>query len=267
LPLKLANSAVRSPLPPLFPTYFVVSLHFYLFILDWVDGYKSTLQSLSGDLKSQQVTISEHIAGLEQGIPSLESLQALNDQINNAGIESNEYTALSFEELQATFNEVKLNAQKKLAFIEGQITIIEMQKIPESQLEEYKASFVRFDKDKSGMLQSKEFQAALQSIGIRLSDDELTLLMQSFGTDEKGEPSVSFDEYVSFLVERTQDKDSPEQVAAAFKLLAKDKESITEADLAPYIAADHLQWLINNAPKKEDGTVDFTKFVSESFNQ
>lgn len=232
----------------------------------WLDGYKSTMTELSGDLRAQLATVTEVVAALEQGTAQLTELQATNDQVNHAGIEVNEYTQLSYEELNSTYNELVLNAKRKMAFLEGQISIIEMQRIPDSQLEEYKASFIQFDKDKSGRLQQKEFQAALQSIGLRLTEDELVVLMQTFSVDSNGEHAVTFDEYVSFLVERTQDKDSAEQVAQAFKLLAKDKDNITEADLLPYVQGEKVQWLMAKAPKKADGSVDFAKFVADSFH-
>jgi Ca2+-binding EF-hand superfamily protein len=37
------------------------------------------------------------------------------------------------------------------------------------------------------------------------------------------EDNITFEEFVTFMIERAQDKETPEQVRAAFKLIANNK--------------------------------------------
>jgi len=235
----------------------------------FIEANRNAFTKLSGDLRVQQNAVVQAISSLEEATGSVNELEGLNQQMLNAGIDVNEHTTHTFEELKATYNELVLNAKRKLAFLENQITAVELQRIPDSQLEEYKNSFKTFDKDGSGRLQKKEFQAAMQSIGYRLSDEELNAILQAYKdpNNPEQEAGISFDDYVAFMIERNQDKDTPDQVRGAFKLLAKDKDSIVPSDLAPYLPADRVEWLVNNAPKKADGSIDFEQFVSSNFGK
>jgi Ca2+-binding EF-hand superfamily protein len=97
-----------------------------------------------------------------------------------------------------------------------------------AQLEEFESTFRHFDSDATNTLDVDEFTAALASLSISYTEDEIDAIHATL-TDEYG--AVTYKAFTSLLVEITQDTDSPQQLSVAFQEIAKDKPYITELDL------------------------------------
>lgn len=103
------------------------------------------------------------------------------------------------------------------------------------------------------------------------------------------EDSITFEEFVTFMIERAQDKETPEQVRAAFKLIASNKvrracaaarrpldvtgaralqDHVLISELAPYVDTDKMAWIVKNAPAKAGvaDAIDIEAFVQSSFS-
>ena len=138
--------------------------------------------------------------------------------------------------------------------------------IGEEKLAEFNDSFTHFDTDKDGYLGKEEFKAATSSLGVSLKDAELT---STFATLSGGaKEGVSRAQYVRYLTELNEDKDSPEQIKASFKQLANDQPFIRPDDLIiPPLSQDDAQFMAELMPKNEQGQLDYNAFVDSSYSQ
>jgi len=88
------------------------------------------------------------------------------------------------------------------------------------QLEEFESVFRHFDRDLSNSLHEIEFSAALASLGLVYDEEEMHEVFESVSNGGK---SVSFEQFITFMVEETEDQNSAEQVYHSFQEVADGK--------------------------------------------
>lgn len=88
------------------------------------------------------------------------------------------------------------------------------------QLEEFESVFRHFDRDLSNSLHEIEFSAALASLGLVYDEEEMH---EVFENVSNGGKSVSFEQFITFMVEETEDQNSAEQVYQSFQEVADGK--------------------------------------------
>lgn len=95
-----------------------------------------------------------------------------------------------------------------------------MTNLTPAQLEQFESTFRYFDRDETNTLSQSEMTAALASLGIVYSDEDMDYiydqLLQDYG-------AVSFEAFINLLVDITEDQTSPEQLREAFRGIASDK--------------------------------------------
>ena len=95
-----------------------------------------------------------------------------------------------------------------------------MTNLTPAQLEQFESTFRYFDRDETNILNQPEMAAALASLGIVYSDEDMDYiydqLLQDYG-------AVSFEAFINLLVDITEDQTSPEQLREAFQGIANDK--------------------------------------------
>lgn len=137
--------------------------------------------------------------------------------------------------------------------------------VTESQLAEMKESYATFDKDGDGAMDKTELKAALSAMSIPIKDDAtLTAMMARIS---EGTGSISLDQWVRFNTENLSDKDTPEQIAAAFRTLANDADTISADSLrVPPLTEEDVAYLAESMPPAENGNgLDYRRFVEASF--
>lgn len=125
------------------------------------------------------------------------------------------------------------------------------------QLEEFESVFRHFDRDLSNSLHEIEFSAALASLGLVYDEDEMH---EVFREVSAGGRSVTFEQFIRFMVEVTEDQNSAEQVYQSFKEVADGKPYVTEFDLRHSLVPDGMiDELVSTMPKveTEGGEVGF----------
>ena len=95
-----------------------------------------------------------------------------------------------------------------------------MTNLTPAQLEQFESTFRYFDRDETNTLNRPEMAAALASLGIVFSDEDMDYiydqLLQDYG-------AVSFEAFINLLVDITEDQTSPEQLREAFQGIAGNK--------------------------------------------
>lgn len=205
-----------------------------------------SISGLEGDVEDQlnhTQQISQHLPPLDQ---YLEVIAKLDKQCSQANIEENDYTTYTYEELVYELSLVRSSVHKKLVFLENQMVARNMTNLTPMQLEEFESVFRHFDRDLSNSLQELEFSAALASLGLVYDEEE----MHERFVDVAGRGgSVSFEQFIRFMVDVTEDQNTAEQVFESFREVADGKPYVTELDLTHSLIPEEIvQQLMTSMP-------------------
>lgn len=244
---------------------------------DSINAISSKLSNLGEDLSLEdQLKLIKEYQEEANGLESqFNEVYKIDEKCEEAHIEDNKYTIYTPEDLKYDYGLVVSSLQKKAAFIENQIIARSVSNLTPQQLEEYTNAFRHFDKDDNNVLNSDEFKGALQAVGVLLSDDEFKNIYEKLHEvhenpqNEVIEEGVSFEKYLNYVRSIAEDKTSPDQLRESFKVLAKDKDYVTEADMyAAGFPAETIEYLKQVVPPKEgtDG-YDYVTFLDVVFGQ
>ncbi|KAF2240310.1 alpha-actinin-2 [Trematosphaeria pertusa] len=207
----------------------------------------TSISGLEGDVEDQlehTKKISESLAPLDQ---YLKIIASIDDQCVEANIEENDFTTYTYDELEYELGLVRSSVSKKLAFLENQMVARNMTNLTPIQLEEFESVFRHFDRDVSNSLQELEFSAALASLGLVYDEEEMH---QKFRETSGGRDFVTFEQFIRFMVDETEDQNTAEQVFESFKEVADGKPYVTELDLRHSLVPDEIiEDLISTMPE------------------
>jgi Ca2+-binding EF-hand superfamily protein len=139
-------------------------------------------------------------------------------------------------------------------------------KLTDEQVSEIKASFKHFDANGDDALDKTEFKAASAALSVSFKNDEA--LEKAFKEVSEGKNSINFDQYSKYMRSLQEDRDSPDQLREAFKLLAGDKANITADQLKqPPLSEDDAKFLISVMPSHKDGGYDYEAYLKAHFHE
>lgn len=195
------------------------------------------ISGLEGDVEDQLL----HVRRLSDNLPPLdaylEKIAAVDEKCQEANIEENDFTTYTYDELMYELGLVKSSVQKKLAFLENQMVARSMTNLTPIQLEEFESVFRHFDRDDTNSLSELEFSAALASLGLVFSEDEMH---DYFLDTSRGRDRVTFEQFIRFMVDVTEDQNTAEQVFQSFREVADGKPYVTEMDLRHSLVPDEV---------------------------
>jgi Ca2+-binding EF-hand superfamily protein len=195
------------------------------------------ISGLEGEVEDQLVHVkrlNENLAPLHQ---YLETIAVVDQKCEEANIEENDFTTYTYDELCYEMSLVKSSVSKKLAFLDNQVVARNMTNLTPIQLEEFESVFRHFDRDVSNSLQELEFSAALASLGLVFSEDEMH---DYFLETSNGRDYVTFEQFIRFMVDVTEDQNTAEQVFQSFREVADGKPYVTEMDLRHSLVPDDV---------------------------
>ena len=190
-----------------------------------INTLSTSISSLEGDVEGQLKMTQKLAQDLQPLDTFILEIGKLDTQCEEANIEENDFTTYTYDELEYELDLVKSAISKKLAFLENQMVARSMTNLTPIQLEEFESVFRHFDKDLSNTLQEVEFSAALASLGLAYDEDEMH---RRFLDTSGGRNSVSFEQFIRFMVAETEDQNSAEQVFESFKEVADGKVRVSE---------------------------------------
>ena len=167
----------------------------------------------------------------------LSTISLVDQKCEEANIEENDFTTYTYDELCYELSLVKSSVSKKLAFLENQVVARNMTNLTPIQLEEFESVFRHFDRSASNCLQELEFSAALASLGLVFSEEEMH---DYFLDTSNGRDYVTFEQFIRFMVEVTEDQNTAEQVLQSFREVADGKPYVTEMDLRHSLVPDEV---------------------------
>lgn len=177
----------------------------------------------------------------------LDRIEKLTEDCEEANIEENDYTVYTYDELEYEYGLAKESVAKKLSFLDNQIVARNMTNLTPIQLEEFESVFRHFDRDLTNSLHELEFSAALASLGLVYDEEEMH---DVFSNVSCGGRSVTFEQFIRFMVDVTEDQNSAEQVWQSFREVADGKPYVTEVDLRHSLIPDTMiEQLVKTMPK------------------
>ncbi len=204
------------------------------------------ISGLEGDVEDQLTHVqrlNESLAPMNQ---YLEKIADVDRKCEEANIEENDFTTYTYDELCYELGLVKNSVSKKLAFLDNQVVARNMTNLTPIQLEEFESVFRHFDRDVTNSLQELEFSAALASLGLVFSEEEMH---EYFLETSNGKDYVTFEQFIRFMVDVTEDQNTAEQVFQSFREVADGKPYVTEMDLRHSLVPDEvIDKLINVVP-------------------
>ncbi|THH15844.1 hypothetical protein EW146_g4689 [Bondarzewia mesenterica] len=192
------------------------------------------LSAIEGPLEEQQ----EKIDRVQTRIPALSEALATVESV-----ESEIWNSSSSWSCKAS--------RRKLHSLINQIVSRNMTNLTPAQLEQFESTFRYFDRDESNTLNQSEMTAALASLGIVYTDEDMDIiydqLVQDYG-------AVTFEAFINLLVDITEDQTSPDQLREAFQGAAANKPYVTELDLRlAHIPASAVDYLREVMPAARNG--------------
>ena len=190
------------------------------------------IAGLSGDLSDQLAHVRRLHANLPPLSEYLSTLATLSEKCEEANIEENDFTTYTYDEMCYELDLVRNAIVGKMGFLENQMVAREMTNLTPIQLEEFESVFRHFDRDMTNSLQELEFSAALASLGLVYDEDEMH---EQFVTISAGKGHVSFEQFIRFMVDITEDQNTAEQVFQSFKEVADGKVRRTHSTSIVFI--------------------------------
>ncbi|KAJ1794600.1 alpha-actinin [Coemansia sp. RSA 2399] len=230
-----------------------------------LNSISNSLAILGGELDDQLATVKGLISKARPLEGALQRLGDLEKQCEEANIDEHDYTVYSVSDLEYDTEMMMKALDKKARFIENQSAVRNMTNLTPAQLEEFEATFRYFDRDDSNVLNDVEFRAALDSLGHSFTDGEFGALYDQLSC---GSEYISFEVYIRFMVELTEDQTTPEQLLQSFRVIASDKEYVTQEDLRlSELSPPSIAYLARAMAKSEiaDDGYDYLAYLRDVF--
>lgn len=230
----------------------------------WIEENKNE-ESSEGSLEEQLAALKKQSETIDNdGKQKKDSLVALDNQINEAGVKENTETVHTVASLTSEFEGLQDNIKSRLALLEQQISSAKYS-LPPDQIKEFLDLFNQFDKDGAGCLNWYQFKACLSALGEDVSDENVKKIIRE--VDKDGNDTIDRDEFVQYMTKKLSDSDSKEDIIAAFKDIADGRDFVTLSELSSLLPPDQVKFIEQNAPRKEGqpDAIDFAKWTETAF--
>jgi len=156
-------------------------------------------------------------------------------------------------------------AKETEELIQKQILAKKNTDVSPEELKEFRDCFDHFDKDRNGSLERLELDACLKSLGEDLNEHQLTRVVEEYGRDG----IVFFDQFVDYMIKTRKGSDTPDNIKSSFRIMADEKDFITEAQIRAVLPPARADYLIANMPAYPgvDGGYDYSKFTDDLYAQ
>lgn len=233
---------------------------------EWLQKTAAALENTSGDLDAQLQNL--RAMNMEEGRAILAELNKLSEQLAAANVRSNPHTEFNTPSLTARINEVEAGQKSKAAVLEKEILSKKHSTASPEQIEEFKEVFAHFDKNHTNSLSKLEFKSCLQSLGEDPTDDQMESLMKELADVVDDKQQIGFEKFLSYMIKITSDTTTENEISAAFRDLAQDKDFITADDLRRSgMPTEKIDYLLSEMPAFEgvEGGFDYKKWAASAF--
>ena len=142
-----------------------------------------------------------------------------------------------------------------------------MSTLDEEKLKECKIVFDLFDKDKDGLIPTKELGNLMRILGAAPSNLELETIIQNL--ESNNHKLISFEKFIVIFQKKLESQDSEEDIINEFRKLDKDNNgTISENDLRNLmsnydnpLSDEEIEEIIQVANVDSNGNIDYINFT------
>lgn len=139
--------------------------------------------------------------------------------------------------------------------------------LTDEKMSELREAFEMFDRDKDGLINSKELGNILRSLGHEPSEQELTDMINEIDGDADGK--IDFNEFIDLMLKRAKDSDIEEELIEAFRIFDKESEGLISSSefrhimltLGEKLSEDEVDEMIKEADSRGEGVINYKDFV------
>ncbi|PVU94455.1 hypothetical protein BB561_002530 [Smittium simulii] len=199
----------------------------------------------------------------------LNYLRELDLTIKEANIETILYFNIEYSDIELEFKLTESCLSKKITFIENQMVLRNSNALAPEQLDEFESVFNMFDRSDKNVLTDEEFRAALESLDLSYSNDEYEELFR-YLTLQNNEATITFEQYIRFLVAIFEDQNNPSQLYDSFVTVAGGKDFVTMDDfIQAGLNEEQRLALALSMPKMQNNEelMDYNQFMDNLYNE
>jgi len=237
-------------------------------LVSWIESQRDALAASKGALEEQLAAVRTQVSKYESaGKSKVEQLEKSNQKLESAAINTNNYTNLSYRTVVVQYEQLKSAMEKQEKLLTNEIVLKKNADVSPEQLNEFKEVFQHFDRDGNGTLSRIELKAVMQTLGDEPTESDMDQIFAKLDPEKTG--GVTFERFTSFMVEKTKDTVSKDEILESFKSLANDKEFVTEEDLRKVMSNERVAYLMEHMPAYEAvaGGKDYRKWVEQAFTR
>jgi len=232
--------------------------------LQWCNEQKEEVSKVSGTIQQQLDTLRAKVTYIANNKSSVEEVTDLARKIDEANITHNTHTDVTIETVALTFENLGEFISKQMGLLEAELLKQSGSKVSAEQLEEFKQTFKQFDKDSNGTLEKHEFKACLSALGHFSTDQQVETLVKNIGKKQPG--TILFEEFVEYMISKTEDSDTPASINNAFKTIASDRDTVSEDELKRFMDADTVEYLKKHMPQDANGHYSYKAFTENTYH-
>jgi actinin alpha len=220
--------------------------------VSWCDEQREELSKTGeGTIQEQLDKLRNKGEQINAKKSTLDELISINHKIEERNITHNPHTDQTIESVTLLLDKLNDLVNEQSTLLEKELLNQSGSRVSEEQLAEFKEAFRQFDKDNSGTLEKHEFKACLQALGQPITDEQLDRLVAELGKKTPGK--IVFEEFVDYMISRTEVSDTPQTINNAFKTIAGDKDFVTEQELRRVLDQETVDYLLQNMEKTPNG--------------
>jgi len=151
--------------------------------------------------------------------------------------------------------------KRKKEMLEKEIENKKLKGLTPQDLKEIEENFKQFDADKDGVIDKREFKAALYSLGEEKTRGEIDQLMHQRGDGK----ALKYDGFKGFMIELLGVSDTKDDILGGFELISRGK--VTNVDrLKDILPKYDFDYFIQTAPKAA-GHPDSVAWTEDVFSR
>jgi actinin alpha len=206
--------------------------------------------------------------------PRLDELERINQEMQENLVFEHPGSRYSMESLRVGWESLMTSINRVINECENQILLRDSKGIREEQLNEYRASYNHFDKDRVG-LDEEQLKSCLISVGYNIrpgreGDQDMQRILSILDPNRMGR--VPFDAFLDFMTKETADTDTIEQMIDSFRILAAGKPYITADEIRRELPPDQSDYCLRRMERFRDpslphGAYDYVAFSHSLYSQ
>lgn len=240
-----------------------------------MDAVTAIGMGLQGSLEDQLHRLKEYEQAVYAYKPHIEELEKIHQAVQEGMIFENRYTQFTMETLRVGWEQLLTSINRNINEVDNQILTRDSKGITQEQLNEFRASFNHFDKNRTGRLAPDEFKSCLVSLGYSIGKDrqgEIDFQRILAVVDPNNTGYVHFDAFLDFMTRESTDTDTAEQVIDSFRILAGDKPYILPDELRRELPPDQAEYCIQRmppykGPNAAPGALDYMSFSTALYGE